>query len=392
MANDIQTLCSRCTLDAIIPGIHFDEKGICNYCHLHDELEKQYPLDEIGKSNLHRLLDKIKSAGKNKKYDCIVGFSGGCDSTYTLYSAKKFGLRILAVNFDDGWGSKIAEENMKRAVEKLNIDFRQIKVEPIVMNDWYRAFLKASVPEPDLPCDIGYMSSLWQVADEEDMGYIIVGNTFRTEGMLPLSWHYLDGRYFDSIIKRFAEIKDASQVQYKGLKKAKGFNRCVLSNVFHFMFIKRIKIVQLLVHAGYHRLDAARLLAKELNWVDPGGKHFDNLHQALVSYVTRKKFNHDWRKIRLAAQVRSGEMSREIALEELKREPAIEDKKHIGFCIDKLGITYKELDEIMAAEPKYFWDYPTYYSIMKVFKIPIKLFCKLHLLQDTLYEKYFEMI
>lgn len=392
MIKEAQRICTRCTLDDTIPCIHFDNKGICNYCHLHDELERRYPLDEEGKRGLNRLIDKIKADGKNKKYDCIIGLSGGCDSTYTLYSAKKLGLRILAVNFDDGWGSKIAEDNMRKAVEKLSVDFRQVKADFQVMNDWYRAFLKASVPEPDLPCDIGYLSSLYQVADEEGVKYIIVGNTFRTEGMLPLSWHYLDGRYFDSIIKRFAQTKDAKVVQYSGVKETKGFNRCDIGSVFYFMFIKRIKVIQLLVHIGYHRVAAAELLGKELNWVEPGEKHFDNLLQALVSHIVRKKFNHDWRKIRLSAQVRSGEIKREAASEELKKEPGIETERNIEYCLTGLGITREELDALMAEKPKYFFDYPTYYSLIKIFRLPIRLFCKVHLLQDTLYEKYFEMI
>lgn len=379
---DVLRICSRCVLDSNIPGISFDSDGICNYCKLHDGLDRRFPVGGIGEQKLNQLLKEIKLTGRGKKYDCIVGFSGGCDSTYTLYMAAKLGLRVLAVNFDDGWGSKIAEDNIKKAVGRLNVGFRQIKADPETMNDWYKACLKASVPEPDLPCDIGYMSALWQVAAEERIKYIVVGNNFRTEGLLPLSWHYVDGRYFDSIIKKFAQMKSS-----------KGFNRCNLGHIFYYMFVKGIKIVQLLVLIGnYNRSVAGKFLEKELGWMDTGAKHFDNLYQALVSYITRKKFKHDWRKIRFSAQVRSGEMAREYALEELKKEPFIEDKKHIDFCLDKLGMTSEGLGKIMAIEPKYFWDYPTYYSIIKTFKFPIKLFCKLHILQETLYEKYFKII
>lgn len=385
-------MCARCALDESIPGIKFDAEGVCNYCHLHDRLEKEYPLNEDGKQRVNSIVEKIRREGSKNKYDCIVGLSGGCDSTYALYSVKKLGLRPLAVNFDDGWGSDIAGNNMKKAVEKLKVDFKQIKADPEVMNDWYRAFLRASVPEPDLPCDIGYLSSLYQAADEEKTKYIIVGNTFRTEGMLPLSWHYLDGRYFEGVIKRFADVKDSGNVQYSGLKEKKGFNRCDLLSVFHFMFMKRIKVIQLLVHIGYNRVEAARILSKELDWEEPGEKHFDNLHQALVSYVVRRKFGHDWRKIRLSAQVRSGEFSRQIALDELQKEPAIEEGKHIEFCLKKLGLSGRELEAIMKEKPKYFFHNPSYYPLIKLMKFPIKLFCKLHLLQDTLYEKYFEMV
>lgn len=374
-------ICSRCILDSSIPGIQFDDKGVCNYCRLHDDMEKRYPLNEEGRKRTEELIQHIKKNGKDKKYDCIVGFSGGCDSTYTLYMAKKMGLRILAVNFDDGWGSKIANDNMKKSVEKLGVDFKQIKTDVNTMNDWYRAFLRASVPEPDLPCDIGYLSSLYKAAADEGVEYIIVGNTFRTEGMLPLRWHYLDGRYFESIVRKFAQNKDT-----------KDFNRCNIADIFYYMIVKKIKIVQLLVHIGYNRTEAAGILSKEVGWADTGAKHFDNLHQALVSYIVRKKFNHDWRKIRFSAQLRSKEIDRDTAFAELKKEPIIEDKKHIEFCLNRLGVSSEELDEIMKLPRKYFFDYPTYYPIMKLFKFPIKLFCKMHLLQDTLYEKLFKMV
>jgi len=385
-----QKQCTRCILDEGIPKIRFDKEGVCSYCHLHDELEKRYPLDEKGKQDFDRLIAKIKSEGRNRKYDCIVGLSGGCDSTYALYSAKKLGLRILAVNFDDGWGSKIAAENVKNAVNRLNIDFRQIKADTQIMNDWYRAFLKASVPEPDLPCGIGYLSAIYQVADEENIRYIIVGNTFRTEGMLPLSWHYLDGKYFEGIVKKFAKNTNTRKINYDGLRDRKGFNRCNLMDVFYFMFLKRIKVVQLLVHIGYNKSLASELLSKELGWTEPGAKHFDNLHQALVSHVVRKKFKHDWRKIRLAARVRSKEIPKTDALEEVSSEPIIEAEKNINFCLEKLGIGHKELDKIMSLKPRYFYEYPTYYSMIKLFKYPIKLLCKMHLLHDALYEKYFD--
>ncbi len=377
--NDNAKYCARCILDGSIPGIRFDEQSVCNYCRLHDSLERQYPLGEEGERRINKLIVKIQSESGSSPYDCLVGLSGGCDSTYALHEAVRRGLKVLAVNFDDGWGSAIAAENIKKVVDKLGIGYRQVHAEGETMNDWYRACLKASIPEPDLPCDIGYLSALWNVAAEEDVRYIIVGNTFRAEGLLPLRWHYVDGKYFNEIIKRFARNRSA-----------RGFNRCGLVSSAYYLFIKRIKMVQLLVHIGYDRSTASKLLQQEYGWQEPGAKHFDNLFQSLVSYVTRNKFRHDWRKIRLSAQVRSGELSRGEAFAEIGREPGIEDPKHLKFCLEKLALSEKDLDRLMAEMPKYFSDYPTYSWIIKTLKPIIRLLCRFHLLHDTFFEKHFE--
>jgi len=122
-----QRICSRCLSDSSMPGLTFDEAGVCNFCKIHDMLETKFPLGESGQKRLDKLLDNIKSKGKNKKYDCVVGVSGGTDSTYCLYMAKKFGLRPLAVHFDNHWNSEIAVENMRNAVKRLNVDLRRIQ-------------------------------------------------------------------------------------------------------------------------------------------------------------------------------------------------------------------------------------------------------------------------
>jgi len=373
--------CARCILDESIPGICFDGQGICNYCHQHEFLEKQYPLGPEGEKRVENLFNKIKAGAQKRAYDCLVGFSGGCDSTYALHEAVKKGLRVLAVNFDDGWGSEIAAENIKKVVDKLGIGYRQVQADEEVMNDWYRACLAASIPEPDLPCDIGYLSALWSVAVEEGVRYVIVGNTFRTEGMLPLRWHYVDGKYFNEIIKRFAKNRSA-----------RGFNRVGLISSIYYLFIKRIKMIQLLVHMGYDRTSASKILAEEYGWQEPGAKHFDNLSQSLVSYVTRNKFHHDWRKIRYSARVRSGELTREEALAEIEKTPVIEDPRYLKFCLEKLDISEEDLEKYMAAPPKYFFDYPTYYSIIKGLKPVIRLLCRLHLLHELFYDKHFKLV
>ena len=138
-------ICSNCILDSSIPNIQFDDRGICNFCEIHDEMEREFPLNELGQQKLSQLLDKVKAKGKNKKYDCVAGVSGGTDSTYNLYMAKKLGLRPLAVHFDNGWDSDIAISNMKNAVTRLDVDFTTVTCDLEEFKNLHISFLKASV-------------------------------------------------------------------------------------------------------------------------------------------------------------------------------------------------------------------------------------------------------
>jgi len=151
-------ICARCILDSSIPGIRFDDEGICNYCKIHDEMEKKYPLNEMGQQKFNQLLAKIKAEGKGKRYDCIVGVSGGTDSTYCLYMAKKLGLRPLAVHFDNGWDTDIAVDNIKNAVTKLGVDLRTITCDWEEFKDIQIAFLSicSGCRDTNRPCDSFY--------------------------------------------------------------------------------------------------------------------------------------------------------------------------------------------------------------------------------------------
>lgn len=231
-------ICRRCIMDTTVPDIRFDESGTCNYCRIHDDLEKYYPVNEMGQQKLKNLIDKIKNKGKNKKYDCIVGVSGGTDSTHCLYLAKKWGLRPLAVHLDNGWNSEIAVNNMKRATKKLGIDLKIIKVDWEEFKDLQIAFLKASIPDVEIPTDIGIYSILYRVASKEDIPYIINGHSFRTEGSCPIGWTYMDGKYIESVYKKFGKNK-----------KLRKFLNIQISNLlFHFFCEKDKRISSSGIH------------------------------------------------------------------------------------------------------------------------------------------------
>ena len=165
-ATQDRTTCSRCVLDSTVPGIEFDAEGVCSHCRLFDRLETRYPQGEPARERFRRLIEEMKAAGRGRKYDCVMGYSGGTDSTYCLYVAKKAGLRPLAVHFDNGWVAPVARENMEKVARRLGVDVKAVPGDWAELKTYYLAGLKASVPDLCMPCMIGISTSLYRAAVE----------------------------------------------------------------------------------------------------------------------------------------------------------------------------------------------------------------------------------
>ncbi|WBA42533.1 hypothetical protein O3303_02995 [Hymenobacter canadensis] len=371
-------------MDTTVPGIRFDSQGSCNFCAVHDHMEQDFPLGEAGQLKVQELANDIKSLGKNNKYDCVLGVSGGRDSSFTLwYCVVKLGLRPLAVHFNDGFGNPVAGENMTKACRKLGVEMRTITSDWRESKDLKIAFLKASVPDMEEGTDVGIATALYGVAAKEGIQRIIIGQSFRTEGIAPLSWNYLDGKYLKAVHKQFGTVP---------LRPWKaddpGFNLGI-KEMFYYAFIRRIKTVTLLYHVDYVRADVDKLLEKELDWVNPGAHYFDDLYQSVIYYLNRTKFNIDRRLFNYSALVRSGQMPREVALERVSHVNKIEDEKVINLCIKRLGLTREEFEQIVAAPPKTFRDYPNNYALIRQLRWPIKVLSRLNLIPESAYDKYF---
>jgi N-acetyl sugar amidotransferase len=377
-------ICTRCIVDTTVPGATFDKNGVCSYCHLQDKLAAEFPNGVEGEKIINRYLEKIKKAGKGKKYDCVLGLSGGRDSTFTLWLAvKKWGLRPIAVHFNDGFGNPVAGENMIKACKKLGVELRTITSDWRESKDLKIAFLNASTPDMEEGADIGIATALYGVAAKENVKYIIIGQSFRTEGIAPLTWNYLDGKYLKAVHKRFGKEK-----LRKWTAEDPGFNLS-LKEMFYYAVLKRIKTIPLLYYYDYIRNNTDEILKAELGWVYTGAHYFDDLYQSLMSYIYRMKFNIDRRKFNYSALIRSGQMARDEALEKIKSVYVIEDEKVIDLCIKRLGLGKEEFNEIMKLPPKTFRDYPNHYKLIKLFKYPIFVLSKLSLLPGTAYDKYF---
>ena len=371
-------------MDTTAPGITFTLEGTCSFCDVHDRMESAFPLGEAGRETVRRQADEMLRAGRNRRYDCVVGVSGGRDSTYTLwYCVTQLKLRPLAVHFNDGFGNPIAGENMVRTCERLGVELRTITSDWRESKDLKIAFLKASVPDMEEGTDLGIATALYGVAAKEGIRHLVIGQSFRTEGIAPLSWNFLDGRYLRAVHKQFGTVP-----LRRWQPADPGFNLGI-KEMFYYAFLRRIKTVTLLYHLDYVRTEVDELLGHELAWKSPGAHYSDDLYQSLIYYLNRTKFNIDRRLFNYSALVRSGQMSREVALHRISSINSIEEESVIALCIKRLGLTRTEFEAIVAAPPKTFHDYPNNYALLKLLRVPIKLMSRLNLIPESAYDKYF---
>jgi hypothetical protein len=326
------------------------------------------------------LCERMRKAGRERAYDCVVGLSGGTDSTYCLYVTKKLGLRPLAVHFDNGFVSGTATANIKATAERLKVEVRTVTTDWDSLKGLYRACLEASIPEICLPCEVGVYSALHRVAAEVGVRHIILGLSYKTEGITPLAWHYCDGLYIADVYKRHGG----------GGKHPSGFDGLAMKSFAKHAFWHRIRTVQLpLYMREYRDKEIQAELARELGWVYGGHHHFDCAYKPFVAHIQARKFNIDYRKVTLSALVRTGQSSREHALASLRQVPSATDAE-IRHCLERLEMGQGDLERILAAPVRMFRDYRTYYSLVSRMKLPLKLMASLGIVPETTYEKLFE--
>jgi N-acetyl sugar amidotransferase len=339
-------------MDTTDPEISFDEAGIC--CHCSAFLEARAGHTYRGKESdeaLKRTIDQIKLSGRGIEYDCVVGVSGGVDSSYLLHIAKERGLRPLAVHMDNGWNSDKAVLNIKNVTRKLGVDYESYVLDWEEFKDLQLAFLKASIPEAETPTDIAIPAALHQVAAKYGIKYILSGGNLATEGILPRSWHYdaRDQKYFNYIQQTF------------GCKKLRKFPTFGYKKEMYYKLVKRIRMVYPLDLVPYVKADATKLLTDRFDWKPYGGKHHESRYTKFIqSYYLYEKFGIDYRRATLSSRICAGEIDREFALERLETEPYdrddIENDKQ--YIAKKLGISIEEFESILDRPPRWSWDYP----------------------------------
>lgn len=364
-------------MDTTVPEIRFDEQGTCQFCEIHDILDARYPLGDEGERQLALLVDEIKAAGRGRDYDCVVGTSGGRDSTWTMYTAKKLGLRPLAVHFDNGWNSETAVTNIRNATEKLGIDLETYVADWEEFKDIQIAFLRASVPDVEVPTDLAIHSVLHYYAAKEGIRYILNGHSFRTEGVAPRGWTYFDGRYINAIQARF------------GTRKLNDFKNFGIKELLYYSFWKGIKVVPILNYRPYHQQEITDLLTREVGWTYYGGHHHESYYTKFIqSYLLPKKFNIDKRRTEFSALIRSGQTTRQEALDYLATHAYEYDETLEEYAVSKLGLARDDWEKIYATPPKSYLDYPSYYPLMRASKSIIRWMSDREILPKLLYLKY----
>jgi N-acetyl sugar amidotransferase len=346
-------------MDTTDPNIIFDENGVCNHC---KELEKQLQTvntpKEVREKNLSKLLTRIKTKGEGKEYDCIVGVSGGVDSTYLVYYVKKVGLRPLAIHMDNGWDSELAVSNIEKTLRKLDIDLFTYVLDWEEFKDLQLAFLKASVSDAEIPTDHAISAALYTAAAKHGIHYILLGANLTTEGILPLSWTYgvRDWRYIHSVHKKF------------GKRQMRIYPHYDLRKLLYYTFIRNIKVINFLDYLQYSKQEAMRVLKNELGWREYGGKHYESIYTRFFQgYILPTKFGIDKRKAHLSTLILSGQMKREEAIKELQSPPyaGYMFEEDMEYVMKKLELSREEFDQLMLLPIRSHIEFPTYKKIIE---------------------------
>jgi N-acetyl sugar amidotransferase len=373
--------CSRCLLnDSVLLSLTLDENLICQFCKIHEEMEKEYPR-KLQKSNeIYNIAEQIKNEGRNKRYNCIVGVSGGRDSSYLLYFLKKkLNLNPLAVHYDNGFDSDASVSNIYQICNILNVDLETKVANWDVFKKITRSFFLAGVSDPDTPTDVGIFKTMYQTAYKENIKYVFNGHSFRTEGIEPLDWTYMDGKYIESIHKKFGDgdLKD--------------FDNFYISDLVKYKIFRRIKTILPLNYIEYDHHNIDQILKNELNWKYYGGHHHESLlTKFIVSVYLPEKFNIDRRMTGLSAMIRSGKIQKHQAQKILNTQINIEDKdKLTNYVLEKLDLTKDQYTQIMLKKNKNFKDFKTYYNLFKYLKYPVLLANKLGFVPKILYLRYY---
>lgn len=345
------SICVRCVMDTTDPQISFHDDGTCNHCNEFLAHTARLPKPEERGANLAQLVDRIKQAGRGKPYDCVVGVSGGVDSTYVAYLAKKLGLRPLAVHLDNGWNSELAVMNIENTLSKLGIDLHTNVLDWETFRSLQVSFLKASVPDAEIPTDHAIRAALWQAASKYGIKYLLNGRNHTTEGILPWSWTYsaLDWRYIKGVHRAFSRTS------------LRRYPHTTLAEIVYRASVTRFRNIGILDYATFRKADVMKVLTEELGWRDYGGKHYESIYTRFFqSYILPEKFGIDKRKAHLSVLVLTGQMTRKAALEKLKEPTAPADmiKDDREFVLQKLQLSEAEFDAIMKAPIKSYRDYP----------------------------------
>jgi N-acetyl sugar amidotransferase len=354
MSKEYYQICTNCVMDTTDTKISFNEKGVCDHCNdFYENVKPNWHTDERGRAKLEAIVAQIKKSGKGKDFDCLLGISGGVDSSYMLHiSVKELGLRPLVFHADGGWNSELAVNNIEVMIDKLGLDLYTEVIDWEEMRDFQLAFFKAGVPHIDIPQDHAFIATLYNFANKYNIKYILNGGNISTECVRnPMEWLYYG--------TDMAQIKDIHR-RFGTIPLRKYPLSPILRHKFYLRYIKGIKVVKPLNYFPYTKKDAVKLLSETYGWKEYPQKHFESrFTKFFEGYWLPMKFGYDTRKVQYSSLILTGQMTRDEALERLKVPPynheTIADE--FKYIATKLNITEKELRSYMNAPNKTYKDY-----------------------------------
>ncbi|MCC6338260.1 MAG: N-acetyl sugar amidotransferase [Myxococcales bacterium] len=370
-------LCTRCVYDEQVNGISFDAEGVCVYCRTVENLQKDYGTGTPeGEARMQEIIEQIKRDGKGRKYDCVVGVSGGTDSSFMLLRAKEWGLRPLAAHYDNTWNTAIATENIRKVLSKLKVDLYTHVVDNKEADDIIRAFFKASVPDLDCATDIALAETLYRAAAKHGVKYVLEGHSFMAEGISPLGNVYMDGKYIRSVHRMF------------GTMPMRTYPNMDFAAFMKWTVVQRIRKIRPLWYIAYSKEEAKKRLSAELGWQDYGGHHLENRITAFHhAYYNPVKFGFDNRNNTLSALVRNGQLSRDEAVSIYRQTPYMEEGL-LDYFKKRLGLSNHEFLRILRQPNKSYRDYPTYKKRFERLRPMFYVLAKANLVPMSFYLKY----
>jgi N-acetyl sugar amidotransferase len=377
LTEDGLRICSRCIYDERTAAISFDAQGVCNYCRQVDRLIAEYGTGtEAGRLKLDAILESIRRDGRRKRYDCVIGVSGGTDSSYLVYMARQWGLRPLAVHYDNTWNTAISTQNICKVLSALDVDLYTHVVDNKESDDIFRAFFLAGVAEIDAATDLALAETLYRAAFKHGVKYVIEGHSFVTEGITPIGRNYFDGRYIQSIHRLY------------GRRPMRTYPLMTFSRFLWWSCAVRIRKIRPFWYIPYVKEDARRHLETHYGWEYYGGHHLENRMTAFFHGIyAPQKFNSDFRNNTLSALVRMGKMERRAALLEYASPPRVEEDL-LPYLKKRLGLTDMEYERAMRAAPRSWHDFPTYKRRFERLRPLFYLLAQRNLVPMSFYLKY----
>ena len=358
--NRTYKICTNCVMDTSDPEITFDSEGVCNHCNNFEKITKKkwYPNEE-GQQRWASIVKKIKNEGRNQDYDCIIGLSGGVDSSYLAIKVKEMGLRPLVVHVDAGWNSELAVANIETVVKYCDFDLHTYVVNWEEMRDLQLAYLKSGIANQDAPQDHAYFSSLYHFSVKNGIKYVISGGNLATESIFPTSWHWsaMDADNLHAIHNKF------------GTKKLRNYKTIGFYELYlYYPFIKKMKTIRPLNFMPYIKSEALEELKEKVGYKEYARKHGESLFTKFFqNYWLPMKFGYDKRKPHLSSLIVSGQMTREEALTEVGKplydEKELKDDKE--YIAKKLGVSDAEFEKILQVRSH---DYSDFSNMAKKYK------------------------